>query len=396
MKKVLFLPLLQMHSGHHQVAEAIMDLIDEQTNHITVKKVDLLSYYNKSLEKVITKSYLKCVHKAPKLYDLFYKKSFNNQQQTDHKLKWYQHIFVAKMKKLIKRENPDLIICSHAFPSRILNHLKRKGACDIPVINVYTDFFINSVWGKKHIDYHFVTNKEMVEKLHNKLGIPKQKVFITGIPVHQNITSTPRKKIKKRKFTVLISGGNCGLGKIDQLYEAVKNSLTVDFVILCGDNEKLYEQISDWKLNHVQPMPYISSRIEMNQLYDQVDAIITKPGGVTISEALKKRLPIFIHSVLPGQETINLKYLIDKQLVFVLKPNIPLIQQLSRILTDDIKMNYWNRAMNTYLSDIQIKNPESFINLINLILVQEVTPIKKKVFEQRRFLFKRPSNKVSN
>ena len=56
----------------------------------------------------------------------------------------------------------------------------------------------------------------------------------------------------------------------------------------------------------------------MNKLYDQVDAIITKPGGVTVSEALRKRLPIFVHSTLPGQEQINLHVLKSQKLVFEL------------------------------------------------------------------------------
>lgn len=50
----------------------------------------------------------------------------------------------------------------------------------------------------------------------------------------------------------------------------------------------------------------------MNQLYNKADAILTKPGGVTISEALQKKLPILVHTSLPGQEEINLDYLLEK------------------------------------------------------------------------------------
>ncbi len=61
----------------------------------------------------------------------------------------------------------------------------------------------------------------------------------------------------------------------------------------------------------------------MNVLYEQAHAIITKPGGVTLSEALCKRLPIFTHSALPGQEEINKQYLLAKNLIFPWIPRPP-------------------------------------------------------------------------
>ena len=54
----------------------------------------------------------------------------------------------------------------------------------------------------------------------------------------------------------------------------------------------------------------------MNALYESVDAIITKPGGVTISECLYKKIPIFIYHELPGQEEVNLQNLKNWGLVY--------------------------------------------------------------------------------
>ena len=65
MKKILFLPLLRMQSGHHQVAEALMDMFQKHTEEFILKKIDLLSYTNESLEKVVTNSYLKWIRYAP-------------------------------------------------------------------------------------------------------------------------------------------------------------------------------------------------------------------------------------------------------------------------------------------------------------------------------------------
>lgn len=188
MKKILFLPLLQMQSGHHQVAEALMDLLKKHTDDLTVKKIDLLSYTNKSLEKVITNGYLSWIRYAPETYNLAYKSFFYAPSSKEHSFKLYQHIFLKKTEQLLAEEKPDLIVCTHGFPSLLVSKLKMKGKCNVPVINVYTDFFINNVWGREGIDTHFLPSQQVKEKLSRKYQIPNQQMFVTGIPVHEEIT----------------------------------------------------------------------------------------------------------------------------------------------------------------------------------------------------------------
>ncbi|MEQ7739802.1 MGDG synthase family glycosyltransferase, partial [Escherichia coli] len=107
-----------------------------------------------------------------------------------HTFKWYHHVFAKKMEHLVKEENPDLIICTHGFPSYLLSQLKAKGKCDVPIINVYTDFFINNLWGKEEIDFHFLPSEEVRRGLRAQSEIPLQNMMVTGIPVHEEITKT--------------------------------------------------------------------------------------------------------------------------------------------------------------------------------------------------------------
>ena len=75
-EKDFFLPLLRMQSGHHQVAEALMDMFQNRTEEFILKKIDLLSYTNESLEKMVTNGYLKWIRYAPGTYSLAYKNLF--------------------------------------------------------------------------------------------------------------------------------------------------------------------------------------------------------------------------------------------------------------------------------------------------------------------------------
>lgn len=379
MKKVLFLPLMQMQSGHHKVADALMDILKKYTTDLRLKKIDLLSYTNEMLEKMVTGSYLKWIRYAPESYNLVYKNFFYAPPTKEHTLKWHQHIFIKKMEQLLEEEKPDLIICTHGFPSYLLSQLKMKGKCNVPIINVYTDFFINSIWGKEGIDFHFVPSKQIKETLRKQVS--EQNMIVTGIPVHEEITQNVSSPFRRKRLRLLISGGNSGLGGILRLADELKQSTQFDFFVLCGNNRHLYNEILSWQMDHIKPLPYISSRSEMNKLYDKVDAIVTKPGGVTISEALRKRLPIFVHSSLPGQEEINLKYLKQQELVFELSPKKSLQTQLLRILKDKEKMKLWNKAIDSYHAGIEIGEPGEIAEIIKSFLYEkEAISLPSKVY----------------
>ncbi len=103
----------------------------------------------------------------------------------------YEWLFLYWMEKLIIEKNPQLIICTHALPSYLLNHLKQQVKISIPVINVYTDYFINQKWGIEFIDYHFIPNKEIKEVLIER-GVESDHVLITGIPIHDQFNEYPK------------------------------------------------------------------------------------------------------------------------------------------------------------------------------------------------------------
>ncbi|MGM9929980.1 MAG: galactosyldiacylglycerol synthase [Bacillus sp. (in: firmicutes)] len=368
MKKLLFLPLMYMQSGHHQVADALIDMIQSRTQNILFDKIDLLSYTNESFSKMVSYSYLKWIHLSPKSYHLAYNHLFYEPSTQEHAFHWYPHIFMNKLEQLLKEVKPNLIFCTHGFPSHLMSKLKMEGRCDIPIINVYTDFFVNSVWAFDGIDLHFLPNQEVKDHFMDVYNVDEQKLIVTGIPVHEKITPAVDYKKKSNRLKVIVAGGNSGLGESQKLFRSLAQSRTVDFYILCGNNHKLYKDILQLKAKHIIPLSYISSRSEMNKLYEEVDAIITKPGGVTISEALQKKLPIFVHSVLPGQEEINLEYLVDKDLVFLLDDQICVEKQLLSVLEDEYKMNRWKNAVHSYKGEMEIQNSDELVELILTML----------------------------
>jgi processive 1,2-diacylglycerol beta-glucosyltransferase len=365
LRRILLLPLLDsLPSGHHQVAKAMMEYVGRRSKEIECKKVDLLHSWSPAIEEMVTTTYLSWIQRFPASYAWVYRK-LAYQLKGQRSYKHYELLFLRRLEKIISVEKPDLIICTHAFPSYLVNILKRDGACKVPVVNVYTDFFINDVWGKEMVEHHFVANSTMKAQLLSR--IPERNIFVTGIPTSESISNRPRLKKAGSPIHIILSGGSAGLGNILEVLKGASHDERLYFHVLCGNNKELYQKIMELNLGNVQPLLYISSREEMDELYDRADAIITKPGGVTISEAVKKMIPIFVTSALPGQEEINLKHLSEQGLVFTLEEG-DIGKQVLNVLTNELMMEQYRRSVDQYLGDLELQTPNEIYHFIQSLL----------------------------
>ena len=370
MKKVLIFPLLKsMPSGHHQVADAICESINANSGEIEYKKVDILSEWNSGVEGGIVKAYLQWIRHFPETYAWTYRKfAYRSGSERPHKA--YEILFMKKVKKILAREKPDLIVCTHGFPSLFINRLKETGHCDVPALNIYTDFFVNDVWGCSHIDYHFVPSQAIKRDLSAKYGLDEDKIFISGIPISRKFEagSGANEKNAAPPYQILMSGGSFGLGSISELLDSGQEKLDCRVKVLCGANKKLYDDIQQLTGDFAEAYPYISSKDEMNSLYEWSDAIISKPGGVTVSEALRKQVPIFISSALPGQEQINLQLLNEMGLVFIVPEGADALEFTCRTLDDKERMQRYKTAVSSYRDMLELKNSDELYRAIQTML----------------------------
>lgn len=367
MKKVLFMPFLQIPSGHHQVVDALRENLENCNSDLLFDKVDVLHYGYGKIESLISGIYLKWIHHFPSTYSWIYKSSVYSSTSMNKNYKLYELLFIYFIKRILQEKKPDIVVCSHALPSYMLNLLKKRGFTSIPIVNVYTDFFIHSFWGLEHIDYHFVSNRNMKSDLINR-GINEKSIYVTGIPLHHKILQThPRTTTSQPQLQCTIMGGSLGVGIIDRLINKLKPTGQIRYVILCGKNKKLFNRLNTLHSNHIHPLPYITSREEMDTIYCQSDFIITKPGGVTISECLQKRVPVFVYHALPGQEEINLNELKKLGVIFPLTDweiFEDLEQHLLSTFNSEKKLEQYQHSLEQYHRDFHHEPPSVILERI--------------------------------
>ncbi|KKK39402.1 hypothetical protein WQ57_04030 [Mesobacillus campisalis] len=352
MTKVLLLPFLQMPSGHHQAADAVSAYIRDLDNQAVIKKVDIFKYTSRLAEQFTTSLYLKAIRMAPAIYSRIYQYNACTPKDAGRRFFLYEGFFLKSMKRLLQEENPDLIVCTHCLPSYLLNRLKMIGMLRVPVVNAYTDYFINNVWGVSDIDLHLTPSHAMRDELMHK-GVSSERVAVTGIPVHPEMTrENDGGERAGTPFQVLVSGGHLGVGPVEELFDAASLSGRITYVILCGKNKGLYERIAGMGSPFLQPIPYVSLRSEMNRIYNQADLVLSKPGGVTISECLRKQVPLCLLKALPGQEEKNREYLLGERLAIEMKPGA-MEEQLLRFLEDEAEREAMEVRLGRYSNELE-------------------------------------------
>ncbi|ASB90519.1 glycosyltransferase [Bacillus sonorensis] len=362
MTTILIFPFLSISTGHHHVADSLHAELSLQAHQC--EKIDIFSHAYKKLEKVSSTAYLKWIQYFPKAYSSVYHLLACGKHQAKKRHIMYELIFLKNMKQIIAEKQPDIAFCTHALPSYLLNQLKDQFP-NLIVVNVYTDYFVNRIWGREHTDYHFAPIKDIKDQLIAE-GVDKEKIFLTGIPIDRSYKTASELVRKKEKGNILVTGGSMGVGGMFKLVRELSPQGNMTYQILCGKNRKLYQYVKSLHHPDIKALPYIESKSEMNRLYGQASGIITKPGGVTISECIEKKLPVFIYHALPGQEEMNLSLLKKKGLVIELNKGKkqPIEQQLLAFFNSKEGIRRHHMHVSQYLQETSDRNISKILDEI--------------------------------
>lgn len=330
--------------GHLSAANAMKEAIEINYPEYEVQVVDCMKYVNKVVNGITVKAYEDLAKKMPKTWGKIYKASRKgilakiSNSSND--------IFASKLGKLINSINPDVIISVHPFSTQMCGILKKRGKLNLPVFNIMTDFKYHEQWLVKHeyIDKHFVSNEKMRQDL-IKFGIDENKVFTTGIPISSRFLNEFDRKeilmefgIKENLKTILFfAGGKMGLARknIFEFMQVLANDIVdIQVIAISGKNPKVYERFKDIAKDK-ENVKVIEFSNRVPELMSVSDVVITKPGGITSSEALAMNIPIIAINPIPGQEEENAEFLEESGVAIWIKNNEDIHNSLKEAIIDE-------------------------------------------------------------
>lgn len=341
--KVLIL-YVSVGTGHMKAAEALKESIERQFEGWSVDICDALKYINPIIDKIVVNSYLGTLKRSPGLYSKLYTASGSGTGIYDIS-KAMNKLLSYKLNNLIKDFKPSAVVCTHPFPMQMLSSLKEKNKISVPTVAILTDYVVHSLWLDNGMDAFIVANDIMKSEM-VKRGIPANIIFPYGIPVSPKfLNRIDKTKLRKElgladKFTVLVMGGGMGFGNMDNTMASLLNcDMDIQIIAVTGTNQRLKNQLERSASRSNKKVLILSYTDKINELMDISDLLITKPGGMTISEALVKGLPIFIISPIPGQEEGNANFLIRSGVASKIEDSGQLISVLSEVANDPVALN---------------------------------------------------------
>lgn len=319
----VLIPTVTAGAGHLQAAAALEEAWRKLRPEDEVRLLDVLDYTPGWYRKIYVKGYLKLIEHAPDLYAMMFKKTDNPERikELTRFRRRSSRVMAARFVKELLAFKPDLLLCPHYLPLEILGGvLMKRGArkkLDPVITCIVTDFEAHALWMEPCVDLFCVAAPATKARLVAR-GADAVSVAVTGIPIASKFSTRVDAAAIRAGFgfrpdrpTLLVLGGGFGMGPVlEILGELDKVERPLQVIVVCGRNEKLRRQVEAAPNRHT--VRVLGFATNMQELMAASDLILTKPGGLTTSEALAMGKPLFILNPIPGQEAANSDFLLEQ------------------------------------------------------------------------------------
>jgi len=319
----VLIPTVTAGAGHLQAAAALEEAWRAMRPRDEVRRVDVLDYTPRWYRKIYVKGYVKLIEHAPDLYAMMFKKT-DNPARIKELTKFRRQsagVMAAKFVKELVAFQPDVLISPHYLPLEILGGVlgKRRYRDKLAphTTCVVTDFEAHALWMEPCVNLYCVAAEATKARLVAR-GAKSQDVAVTGIPIAAKFSARVDTETIRTGFsfrtgvpTLLVLSGGFGMGPVREILgELNKVERALQIIVVCGRNEKLRKQIAAEQARHQTQV--LGFATNMHELMAAADLILTKPGGLTTSEALAMGKPLVILNPIPGQEAANSDFLLEQ------------------------------------------------------------------------------------
>lgn len=345
--KVLIFTEEKMGEGHLQAAKAIKEAFHELSqNQVSVILKSGMGLIHPLVERGAARLYLAFIRHFPKIWSILY-----HRIHTPFLIQ--NALFRYRLSRFLQKERPEVILCTHPACVRPLAQLKREESHPFKLGVIFTDFGFHPFAVAREADYFFVPHPSVKEELVQNYQIDPAKVWAFGIPVHPRfemgqLKREGRKKEggKGRPFHLLIMGGALGLGPLQKIVEHFASEKEkFKLTVICGRNRSLYKKLVRRAPEHVTVLGYVSNVAEV---MEQADAILSKPGGLTTTEALLCGKPLFMLPPLPGQEETNRRWVEERKLGISIGALGNLAEEIYHYL-DNFEKETWAKRVDQHI-----------------------------------------------
>jgi processive 1,2-diacylglycerol beta-glucosyltransferase len=329
-------------AGHLRAAEALELALRQLDPRATVKNVDILTLTNAAFRRLYGRAYLDLVNKAPHLLGYLYDltdRPRSPRRRSDKLRLLVQELNLASFIHFLTSEPWDAVVNTHFLPAEIVAALRSKRLLQVPQYTVTTDFETHRLWVNQPCEHYFTATEEGALNLQH-WGVPSTDVTATGIPIHPAFGTRKERQaclehqdLKGDRPIVLQLAGGFGVGPVAGLYRAIlQTEVPLEVVVVAGRNERLRAQLDACEVPARHRARVLGFTDQIDELMLLADVVVSKPGGLTTSEALARGTALAIVNPVPGQESRNSDFLLENGAAIKLNNLATLPYKLTQLL----------------------------------------------------------------
>ena len=337
--------------GHNSCAKAIQETYAAHDE--TCDIVDALQFISKRASQFISDWHSRIYRHAPKLYKAGYHTAEERTSVFREGTTVYRYLTSGseKLYHFILDGGYDNIICTHVFPALALTAMLKHHPMPLVTSFVPTDYTCSPSVENSELDYYFIPDISLTEEF-VQCGVPREKLIDSGMPVKQAFYQDTDKAAAKAELGLpadhqhlLVMCGSIGCGPIKELTEDLLIRLTSEqeLTIVCGANEELFAKLE----RHFAHDP----RIHIHGMVDYVpllihsaDLFLTKPGGLSTSEAAACGVPMLLMDTVAGCEGHNLNFFLRQGIAVTAGTPKHLADLAAALLADPEQLQEMSRA----------------------------------------------------
>lgn len=305
--------------GHRRVAETIAG----EWRVLTGGRADVVDYFtrfaNPAFDSLTRFGYYQVIRFAPGLQGRFYR--YMGRIRPDSRFRRaVNRTGKARLARYLAGVRPDVVCCVHWTFAGTMSELKGKGQTRVPCLTVITDYTAHGQWIHPHIDVYAAAHDALADALRRR-GVPPDRIVASGIPVERKFDRPADRAAAKVRIglapdvpvVLVMAGAYAALGRVDDLVRVLAQSRTnVQPIVVCANAPRLAQRVHAAAAQSPHPFRVCGYVDNVEDLMAAADLLMTKAGGVTVSEALVSRLPMLLYGSIPGHEESNAQFLVGE------------------------------------------------------------------------------------
>lgn len=304
--------------GHNSCAKAIASELQARGHSCAVD--DALQFVSKGTSRFVSNWHVRFYRYFPKLYNKGYQYAEEHPASFDDSSAAYRILRRGcnRLRASIRAGGYDAVICVHLFPALMLTVIQKQSPLPIRTVFVATDYTASPSCDRIDLDYCVIPDVSLTDTF-VRCGVRRETIVPCGIPIRQELYSSLPMDEAKRAAGIdpahrhlFVMTGSMGCGPMEEIAEllAMRLPLSYDVSIACSSNRKLIRRLQRQFEDHpnIHIRGYIS---DMSAMLDSTDLFLTKPGGISTTEAMVKGVPMVLVNVVGGCETPNLAFFVS-------------------------------------------------------------------------------------